>query len=110
METMRELFNNNFPIIGVVHLLPLPGSPGFKGSLQEIIDRALSDAKALLEGGVDGIIMENFGDVPFPKDRIPDESLSAFSIIAHEIRKFLPEKFPLGINVLRKGWDIGKFG
>jgi len=97
----HRLFKTNFPIIGVVHLLPLPGSPGFKGSIKEIMGRALSDVEALLEGGVDGIIVENFGDAPFPKNHIPDESLSLFSIIAHEIRKILPEDFPLGINVLR---------
>ena len=53
------------PIIGVVHLKPLPGTPLYKGDLGEILERALKDAEALYAGGVDGIIVENYGDKPF---------------------------------------------
>ena len=52
-------------IIGVVHLLPLPGSPGWKGDLEAVIGSALRDTEALVGGGVDAVIFENFGDVPF---------------------------------------------
>jgi predicted TIM-barrel enzyme len=38
-------------IVGMVHLLPLPGSPRFRGSMREIIRRARSDLRALLKGG-----------------------------------------------------------
>ena len=42
-------------IIGLVHLLPLPGTPNYEeGLLQKSVDKALSDVKALMEGGADG--------------------------------------------------------
>ncbi len=87
-------------IIGVVHLLPLPGSVGYDGNLNTVIDRALDDAKKLRDGGVHGIIVENFHDVPFFKDNIPPETLSAFTLIASKIKEANSNLF-LGINVLR---------
>ncbi|NEP29221.1 BtpA/SgcQ family protein, partial [Moorena sp. SIO3I6] len=42
--------------IGVVHLLPLPTSPRWGGSLQAVIDRAEQEVTALGSGGVDGVI------------------------------------------------------
>ncbi len=49
-------------LIGMVHLGALPGSPGFAGSLQEVIDYAAADARAIEKGGADGLMIENFFD------------------------------------------------
>ena len=48
-------------IIGVVHLLALPGSPGWQGDLDEVVGHAMRDAEALAQGGIDAVIFENFG-------------------------------------------------
>jgi uncharacterized protein len=61
---LYQLFKTRTPIIGVVHLLPLPTSPRWGGSLKGVIDRAEQEALALASGGVDGIMVENFFDVP----------------------------------------------
>ncbi|MBC7097618.1 hypothetical protein H5T52_00605 [Candidatus Bipolaricaulota bacterium] len=42
-------------VVGMVHLLPLPGSPRFEGHLDRVVERALEDALALAEGGVDAL-------------------------------------------------------
>ena len=57
-------------VYGVVHLQSLPGSPSNRISLDEIIDLAQEDVNNLIFGGVDGIIIENFGDTPFVKDAV----------------------------------------
>ena len=62
-------------IYGVVHLKSLPGSPSNRISLDEIIDHAQEDVNNLIFGGVDGIIIENFGDTPFVKDDISKRTL-----------------------------------
>ncbi len=93
------MFGVKKPVIGVVHLLPLPGSPRYRGSLEEVLERALADAGALVEGGVDGLILENFGDKPFPKRRISREGLAAFAVVAREVVEEV--SVPVGINVLR---------
>ncbi len=96
---VRDWVQEGLRVIGVIHLLPLPGSPRYQGSMAQIMDRALEDADALIQGGVHAILVENFGDVPFWKDRVPEETLSAFTVVAYEIRKHHP--LPMGINLLR---------
>jgi membrane complex biogenesis BtpA family protein len=87
------------PIIGMIHLLPLPGTPGYNGSLDEIVDAALADARALDEGGIDAMMVENYGDVPFRKGDVEPHTIATMALIAAEIRRITSK--PLGINVLR---------
>ncbi len=94
-----QIFGVRRPIIGVVHLLPLPGSPRYGGNIEEIISRALRDAHSLKNGGVHGIIVENLGDAPFYKDRVEPHVVALMSRIAFEIKN--STHLPIGINVLR---------
>ncbi len=87
------------PVIGMVHLAPLPGSPGYRGSMSDVIARAARDADALVAGGVDAVLFENFGDVPFYPDRVPAETIAAMTRAIAEIRPRLG--IPFGVNVLR---------
>jgi predicted TIM-barrel enzyme len=57
---LSQIFGTENPVIGVVHLLPLPTSPRWQGNLQLVVDRAEQEATALASGGVNGIIVENF--------------------------------------------------
>jgi len=91
------LFEHGKVIVGMVHLLPLPGSPRYAGSLDAILDAALSDTSALAEGGVDALIVENFGDLPYPPGRMPLISLLAMARVAAVVSSEV--KLPIGINV-----------
>lgn len=86
----------------MVHLPPLPGSPRFAASstIAQIRDAALRDADALVNGGVDAMMVENFGDVPFFPGTVPAHTVAAMTVIAAAIRGAFPDH-PLGINVLR---------
>ena len=44
-------------LIGVVHLKPLPGSPRFADTLDEILKPAVADARAYERGGADAIFI-----------------------------------------------------
>jgi membrane complex biogenesis BtpA family protein len=97
----RETFESKFgtrPVLGMVHLLPLPGAPLFGGSLDEVIDAALRDARALREGGAAGYIVENFGDKPFAKT-VGAETVAAITRVVSEVAREAP--LPFGVNVLR---------
>lgn len=87
--------------IGVIHLLPLPGSPRGGASLTEIVDRAVEDATALHLGGVHALIVENFGDAPFDRGPVSPVTVAAMTRAALAVRAALPERISLGINVLR---------
>ncbi|MEE9247499.1 MAG: BtpA/SgcQ family protein [Dehalococcoidia bacterium] len=96
---LQPIFGVFKVVIGVVHLLPLPGSPGWQGDFNKVLARARSDAEALASGGVDGIIVENFGDVPFEKDRVGPETVASLALAVSDVQRVV--KLPLGINVLR---------
>jgi len=88
------------PVIGMVHLRPLPGSPRFAGDLSAVISAAVTDAVIWKDAGAHGLMVENFGDVPFYKGDVPRETVAAMTAVAAEIRRAVPP-LPLGINVLR---------
>ena len=90
-----------FSRIGVIHLLPLPGTPHARDPLHIIIERAIHDANVILSAGFDGLILENFGDAPFVQHRVPPHIISCMTRIAWEIKQRFPQPFTLGINVLR---------
>lgn len=96
---LNQIFKTSNPIIGVVHLLPLPTSPQWGGSLKQVIDRAEQEAAALAAGGVDGLIIENFFDVPFTKTQVDPAVVSAISLVVQRVMNLVP--LPVGINVLR---------
>lgn len=97
----RNAFANRFAaraLFGMVHLGPLPGSPLYR-SLDEVIEHALHDARALAAGGCDGIVIENFGDRPFARGRVEAETVAAMTrAIAEVVREV---RVPFGVNVLR---------
>ncbi|MEM1368689.1 MAG: BtpA/SgcQ family protein [Cyanobacteria bacterium P01_H01_bin.15] len=96
---LSELFQTNCPVIGVVHLLPLPTSPRWGGNLARVMARAEQEAAALAAGGVDGIIVENFFDAPFCKGSVDPAVVSAMTLIVNRLTSLVA--IPIGLNVLR---------
>ncbi|MBW4517435.1 MAG: BtpA/SgcQ family protein [Timaviella obliquedivisa GSE-PSE-MK23-08B] len=96
---LNQIFKTLNPVIGVVHLLPLPTSPRWGGDLKVVIDRAEQEATALAAGGVHGIIVENFFDAPFPKNAVDPVVVSAMTLVVHQLKQMVT--LPIGINVLR---------
>ncbi|MFN0152306.1 MAG: BtpA/SgcQ family protein [bacterium] len=88
-----------FPIIGMVHLAPLPGSPRAEHSVHEIAELAVADARALLDGGVAALLVENYGDTPFVPRRVDAITVAAMSVIVARIVALSPA--PVGVQVLR---------
>lgn len=88
------------PLIGMIHLPPLPGAPGWReSSMDAVIERAVSDAEALTEAGFDGVMVENYSDVPFFRDSVPAESVAAITATVVAVRG--ATSLPVGVNVLR---------
>jgi membrane complex biogenesis BtpA family protein len=87
-------------LIGVLHLPPLPGSPGWAGSMAELHSWVLADAQAFLAGGADGLVVENFGDKPFFADTVPAATVAAMAVLAAMVVE-RAQGLPVGINVLR---------
>ena len=54
---------------------------------------------ALSSGGVNGIIIENFGDVPLRKGQVGPETVSSMTLAVEAVKQVTG--LPLGVNVLR---------
>lgn len=103
MKSLADLFAVPKPVIGMVHLWPLPGAPGYTGyGMQTILDNAMRDAEALVRGGVDGLAVENMWDHPYYVGAdVKPEAMTAQAVAAAEIVKSFP--LPVGINVIHNG-------
>ncbi len=87
-------------MIGVVHLLALPGAPDYAGSMRKIERRARDDAAALASAGCDALIVENHGDQPFEKDSVSPATVAALTTAALVVRD-AAAGLPIGVNCLR---------
>lgn len=98
-----DLFKVTKPIIGMVHLPPLPGSPNWNSDLRNLIDNVSKDIEMLTSGGVSGLLFENFGDIPFPKNNVTPLTVSIMTKVISDCT--IGIKLPFGINVLRNDWE-----
>ncbi len=98
---LGELFGVVRPVVGMVHLLPLPGAPRWGGSMDAVLARAVADAEALVEGGLDGLLVENFLDAPFYPEAVPPETVAALAVVVGAVVRAAPARLPVGVNVLR---------
>lgn len=98
----QGLFCTERPVIGMVHLLPLPGAPGYQHNLGKIFERAVWEAEALNRAGVDGLMVENFGDTPFLAEEVEPIQLAVMAAITRDVRRAM--NLPLGVNVQYNAW------
>ncbi|HEY0435469.1 MAG TPA: BtpA/SgcQ family protein, partial [Phenylobacterium sp.] len=99
----EALFPVRKPIIGVIHLQPLPGAPRYSGqAVKDVYDAAVTDARTLSEGGVDGIILENASDMPFSRpEQIGPETVAALTAACLAVRAAVST--PIGITCVANG-------
>lgn len=102
-NAIQRIFGRRQAVIGVIHSLPLPGSPHYDGEpVTRIYDFAAAEAQRYREGGVDGLIVENHGDIPFAKpDELGPETAACMAVMAERVRR--ESGLPIGINVLANG-------
>jgi membrane complex biogenesis BtpA family protein len=95
---LAEIFKKPKPILGKIQLLALPGAPGWEGHWETLIMRAEQEAAALATGGVDGLIIENFHDIPYTAGRMDVAGAIAMTLLAKRLKQFTA--LPIGISVL----------
>jgi uncharacterized protein len=87
------------PLIGMIHLPPLPGSPRGTMSLDDVVAFALEEAALLESAGMDGVIVENVGDAPFFRESVPAITIAAMGVVVHAVRR--ATELAVGVNLLR---------
>lgn len=86
-------------LIAALHLPALPGAPKNRLPVAQIAEQALADAAVLQEAGFTAVILENFHDTPFRKERADPETVAALAVVGAALRASC--KLPFGFNVLR---------
>ncbi len=84
-------------LVGMVHLQPLPGSPGWSGSMEDVLEAARRDARVLIDGGCDALLVENMGDVPYLRGRVLPETVAAAAIATAAVAEL---GSPTGVQLL----------
>lgn len=82
-------------IIGMVHLLPLINTTHYKDNNEEIIKRAIEDAKTLEGANVDAIMVENMGDSPL-RETLKHEQAIMLAVIVSKIVDAV--NIPVGVD------------
>jgi hypothetical protein len=101
MNWILETFGTTKPIIGMCHLLAMPGDPGYdkKGGMKKVIEAARQDLLALQDGGVDAVMFSNEFSLPY-LTKVHVETVASMARIIGELMDDI--KVPFGVNVL---WD-----
>ena len=109
---LEKIFSMPKPIIGMIHLKPLPGSPNYDPAvydMKKIIEFAVEEAKILEEAGINGLQIENYWDEPFLKgEKIGYETCTSMTAAACAIAQNV--NIPIGINVHMNGLTEGVGG
>lgn len=88
-------------IIGLVHLLPLPGTPFYQaGSQEAIIDKAVSDALALVRGGADGCLIQTVDRAYSNLDDTDYARVAAMTLVTQAVKRAVPEGFLVGVQLM----------
>lgn len=101
MDWIRELFGKTKPIIGMCHLLALPGDPLYdeKGGMENVLSQAEKDLCALQDGGVDAVMFSNEFSMPYLTKVRPETAIAMARVIGELMGKI---RVPFGVDVL---WD-----
>lgn len=92
------LFSQRKPVIGVIHVGALPGTPAGGESVPAIVEQARAEARIYCAGGVDGLMIENMHDVPYLRGRVGPEIVSAMAVIGHAVKEECA--LPTGVQIL----------
>lgn len=95
---LTDLFSNSKPVIAVIHVGALPGTPASSKSVAELIADAAREAAVYRDGGVDAIIIENMHDVPYLRCEVGPEIVAAMTIVGQTVKT--ESGLPTGIQIL----------
>lgn len=95
---LNSLFSQSKPIIGVIHVGALPGTPASTQSVSDLIGDAAREATLYRDGGVDAIMIENMHDVPYLRGSVGPEIVAAMTLIGQAVKT--ESRLPVGIQIL----------
>lgn len=101
MDTLDRLFGTAKPLVGMCHLLALPGRPHHDaaGGIDRITEAVAFDLEVLQDAGVDGVLFCNEHDLPYSTS-VGVEAAAAMAAVVGRLRHEI--RVPFGVDLL---WD-----
>jgi membrane complex biogenesis BtpA family protein len=104
MKKFSDLFSSPKPVIGMIHLPALPGTAaGKEACFKDLSEYALRELEVLQQGGVDGVIVENFWDLPYFPGKVPPITIASVAALAGLVIN--KASIPVGVNVLYNDFE-----
>jgi len=97
-EIGNRQFSQSKPVVGVIHVGALPGTPRNTQTVAELVMSAKREAKIYRECGVDALVIENMHDVPYLRGEVGPEIVAAMTAIGTEVKR--ESGLPVGIQIL----------
>src|SRR5581483_111889 len=98
LKMKLRLFSRPRPVIGMIHVGALPGTPANRLSVARIVEAAALEARVYREAGLDGVAIENMHDVPYLRGAVGPEIVAGMTMVARAVKEIFPG--PVGIQVL----------
>lgn len=95
---LENIFAKPKPIIGMIHVGALPGTPAACQSVAEIVAAAIYEARIYRHSGVDGVMIENMHDTPYQRGGVGPEIVAAMTLIGYAVKT--ESGLPTGIQIL----------
>lgn len=95
---MNQLFSQFKPVVGVIHVGALPGTPRSTQTVTELVTQAKFEAQLYRECSVDALYIENMHDVPYLRGEVGPEIVAAMTAIGREVKAV--SELPVGIQIL----------
>jgi uncharacterized protein len=81
-----RLFASPKPVIGMIHVGALPGTPAGRLPLAKIVAEAVREARIYREAGLDGVALENMHDVPYLRGGVGPEIVAGMTVVAQAVK------------------------
>lgn len=94
----KTLFRQPKPVIGMIHVGALPGTPASRQSMAALVAEAVHEAWLYREAGVDGVMLENMHDTPYLRGQVGPEIVAAMTLLAQAVKT--ESGLPTGIQIL----------
>lgn len=94
----EDLFDKRKPLVGVIHVGALPGTPRSRMSVDELTELAVREAAVYRDGGVDALMVENMHDVPYLRGSVGPEIVAAMTVVARAVKA--ESNLPVGVQIL----------
>jgi uncharacterized protein len=92
------VFSSTKPVIGMIHVGALPGTPASRATMRELEAQVIAECRVYRDGGVHAIAIENMHDVPYLRGSVGPEITAAMTLLGRAVKE--ESGLPCGIQIL----------